>query len=167
MTSNIVGAAEVVQRIKRARIQMVEAATSSDLQKLLLSRIRARFEAGVDAENVPWPGLFSSTIERKQRSGSPTPEKPLQDKGRLLAALQILHGSNEGTLAINTGLGVRIGIDDRARADRKGGLSPAEYGRIHNYGEGVAQRQFIGLGALDARSVSTYLRRRMKLISQG
>jgi phage gpG-like protein len=145
-----------------AKLRRVSAAASGvvgdvELERLLLSRVRARFEQGVSPDGTPWPGLMESTVASKKRHGFRRPEAPLQATGRLLQSIQIIHGSNEGLLAGNTGAGFRIGISDKIAA---------VYGRLHNYGIGQERRQFIGLGRLDVVAVSGLLRRRLKSIAK-
>jgi len=155
--TTVVGTRELVKKLQRVNQAALGVVTSSQLQDLLVARVRARFDAGVAPDGSPWPGLMEETIKRKRRSHYGKPQAPLQATGRLRKSIGVTQ-SNIGILASATGLGFRIGIRD-AKA--------ASYGRLHNYGlGGQEKRQFIGLGALDVRSVRDFLNRNLKSIAE-
>lgn len=165
--SRVIGQRKTVARIKRQVGLAVGIVDEAALQSLLLARVRARFEQTVAPNGTPWPSLDPDTIKRKTRLGLARPEKPLWGSGRLYKSIDVIRGSSAGLLAASTGAGFRIGVTDTGRESRPGALSPHEYGRIHNFGLGVEQRQFIGLSPADVVSVAGYIKRRLKLISRG
>lgn len=155
------------ERVRR-RIQSIQRATqvalhSGLLENLLLQRIKERFRRGVDADGKPWPALKDTTTKRKsyQYDG----KGPLFRTGDLFRAIQIIQGTNEGSFAVSTGAGFRIGIS----GDNE---DIAEYARAQNYGffhyrslKRVPARRFLGIGELDRKAVDSLLRR--VIIKQG
>lgn len=165
MTSKVVGQRETLQRIKRKVDATNGVLEESGLKKLLLSRMRSRFQQTISPSGVPWPGLLKDTVRKKKQRGLEKPEIPLWATGRLYKAIEIIQGSSAGLLAVSTGAGFRIGVADTRRESRKGGLSPVEYGRLHNYGITQVERRFIGLSPTDINSVARYINRRLKAIA--
>lgn len=165
--AKVTGQRKTVARIKRTVSAAVGIVDEAGLQKLLLARVKARFEQTVSPDGIPWPSLDPSTIRRKTQLGLTRPSQPLWGKGTLYQSINIIRGSSAGLLAGSTGAGFRIGVKDVGRDPRPGALAPHEYGRIHNYGLGVVQRQFMGLSPADVASVAGYLKRRLKSIARG
>lgn len=156
--SRVLGTQEVIERLHKVNALALGVVGEIALQDLMVRRVRARFDQGVDPSGSPWPGLMESTIKRKSYKSGGSAKKLLVRTGLLRSSLGILRGSNQGLLAFSTGLGFRIGVTDP---------EAARYGRLHNYGlGGQEKRQFIGLGASDVRSVQTFLNRRMQSIAK-
>lgn len=166
MASGVVGQRATLQRIKRKVDATKGVLDESGLKRLLLSRIQSRFQQTVSPEGLPWPGLTPGTVRQKKQRKLEKPETPLWGTGTLYRAINIIQGSSAGLLGVSTGAGFRIGVVDTRRPSRPGGLSPVEYGRIHNYGLGQAERRFIGLSASDVDSVARYINRRLKSIAK-
>ena len=165
--AKVIGQRKTIARIKRTVDAVVGIVDEVGLQKLLLARVKARFEQTVSPDGAAWPSLDPATIRRKTQLGLSRPSQPLWGKGKLYQAINVIRGSSAGLLAGNTGAGFRIGVKDTGRDPRPGALSPPEYGRIHNYGLGVTQRQFMGLSPADVASVAGYIKRRLKSIARG
>ncbi len=164
--SRVVGTQEVVDRLHKLNQAALGVASEEALQKLLVKRVRGRFDQGVAPDGSPWPGLLESTLKRKGYSsaykggkgGVGNQKKLLVRTGKLRDSLGVIPGSNKKLFASATGVGFRIGVNDPVASI---------YGRMHNYGLGQEKRQFIGLGALDLRSVQDFLNRRSKSIAKG
>lgn len=156
-TPQVVGAAALIQKLKKVREQTVGVLTEPEIQNLLVKRIRARYEQGVSPEGTPWAGLMESTIERKKYQGYKNPAALLRATDRLFNSIRVIKSGNIGLLGVSTGAGFRIGVTDPAAVER---------GRIHNYGFGVERRQFLGLSPLDVRAVGDMMRRRLKSIAK-
>ncbi len=155
--SKVIGTKEAVRKLQRVRQAAVGVLGDREISNLLLARIKGRFMQGVAPDGTPWPGLFESTIERKQRAGASKPRTLLYETGRLYNSIKIIQGTNTDLFAGATGIGVRIGVSDPIAA---------QYGRLHNYGYGQEKRQFIGLNQLDVIAVSGMLRRKLKSIAK-
>lgn len=156
-TKYVAGADKLLQRIRNARNTAIGIVADREIAELLAKRMRKRFEQQIDPDDNPWPALSEATVKRKQRKGYKNPKAALQATGRLLGALKVIQGSNAGLLGNNTGASMRIGVADPVAA---------QYGRIHNYGYGVEQRRFIGIGNKDVRAVRDLIRRKMKSIAK-
>lgn len=141
------GSQKLKRRIETIRKNVGEATKPERIEKLLLTRMRARFAAQLDPDGKPWPELAPETIENKRKAGYKFPTKALHASGRLEAALGVIRGS--ATFGVATGAGFRIGIADKG----------AFYGRFHHRGEGVPQREIFGIGASDVKAVDNLLRR--------
>lgn len=137
------GAAKIAKRIRTIQARTQIALHSGLLEDLLLRRIKDRFERQVDPDGRPWPRAAASTLKRK------TNPKLLQRSGTLLRSIAIIRVNNRG-LAVATGAGFRIGVTDP---------EAARYGRFHQFGIGVPQRRFLGIGELDRKAVDSLLRR--------
>lgn len=158
MNSRVVGQKEAVRKIAAVRQRAVGILSDGEVSALLVSRIKARFMQGVAPSGTPWPGLMESTIARKQRGRGKKPNALLYETGRLYNSIKVIQGVNTGLLAVNTGMGFRIGVSDPIAAG---------YGRLHNYGlGGQEERRFMGLSRLDIVAVSGMLRRKMKSIAK-
>lgn len=158
MAEQVIGTERAIQRIREVHRAVIGVVLHSETENFLVSRVLARFDAGVDPANRAWPGLDEATIRYKRQKGYSKPEQPLYAKGNLRRAIGIIRGSNTGLLAGATGLGFRIGV----RTPRE-----AAYGRLHNFGFGQEQRQFIGVSPLDARALSGFFNRKLKSIANG
>lgn len=158
MAEQVIGTQKAIQRIRSLRAAVIGVVTSTEVENFLLARVLARFDAGEDPANKPWPGLAETTILSKKAKGYPKPEQPLYARGDLRRAIGIIRGASTGLLSSATGAGFRIGVRTRREA---------EYGRLHNLGYGQEKRQFIGVGPLDARALSGFFNRKLKSISNG
>jgi hypothetical protein len=123
------------------------------LEKLLLKRVKARFNRGVDADGVKWPPLEPAT---KRRKSSSKHQNPLKRTGTLYDAIKVIQGTHAGLFASATGAGFRIGVSDP---------EAAEYGRLMNNGfyhvrakRMIQPRRFLGVGELDRKAVDSALR---------
>jgi hypothetical protein len=154
----VIGTERAIRRIRDLHRAVIGVVASSETADFLLARVLARFDAGVDPANRPWPGLAETTVRSKKTKGYPKPNQPLFARGDLRAAIGVIRGSSAGLLAGATGAGFRIGV----RTPRE-----AVIGRYHNNGIGQEKRQFIGVGPLDARALSGFFNRKLKSIAKG
>lgn len=164
MSSKVLGTSEVVRRIGKLRAAMAVGVKDEALAQLLLARIKGRFMATVSPQGVPWVGLSTQTVKRRRsQPGKYTrPTQPLYGTGRLYRAINIVRaGQAAGAFVGSTGLGIRIGVTDTSPV-AEGRMSPAEYGRLHNYGIGQEKRQFLGLSALDLEAVRRNVKKRLE-----
>jgi len=149
------GDKELVQRLSRVRSRVPALFEDEDAKQLLVRRIKARFMQGVSPEGKPWVNLSPTTIKSKKKKGYAKPEQILFATGRLYNAIKVIRGSNFGKLAISSGLGFRVGVDDEVAS---------QYGMLHNFGYGQIRRRFLGLRETDVVSYTNYLARRLKLM---
>lgn len=150
----VTGATKVVNRLHTIRAAAAVALTGNGLQRLLLDRTKARFLRQVDPNNEKWKPLSPVTADDKASRGK-RPEI-LQRSGVLYESLAIVK-RNQTNLASPTGAGFSIGVISSSRGEY--GKDPSIYGRRHQFGEGVKQRRFLGMGAADIKAVDGLLRR--------
>ncbi len=144
------GAARLSRRIATITSRLALPILTVQIGDLLVRRTLERFDREVDPDGKPWKDLENSTLERKKRAGKGGQKKLVRDKS-LRNAIQRIRGG-EGSFGVNTGAGVRIGIDSNA-VDAEG--EPISvYARIQN-----RERRFLGVGRLDVKSVDSFLRR--------
>lgn len=149
------GATKLKQRIATIRERLGVPAMTQEIGELLLARTLRRFDQEVDPDGVKWVALSPVTVVIKRRLGYGGKGK-LKRTENLRKSIQLLRGSVSGSVFTNTGAGVRIGIPDGKQAD---------IGRVQNYGDGrIPARRFLGIGALDVKSVDSFLRRRAQQI---
>lgn len=168
MAENVEGTASILRKIRLLRQISPFILNDPVLIGRVEENMRRRFRDEVAPDGKPWPVLTEERIKRKRRRGSGTPEKGLQDTGRLLRSFRVLSGSNAGLFAGATGIGVRIGIVDNTPPPGVNRLGAADYGRLHNYGlAGQKKRQFIGLSPSDLALISESIRRKLNSIAGG
>lgn len=144
------GAAKLKTRIATIRSSIDLPGIESDIGQLLLQRTLRRFDRQVDPNENKWIPLSKSGARSKAyRVG---PEAPLLVRsGALRKAIALVRGGL-GQLQLNTGAGMRVGIEDQ---------QIAEYARLHNQGKGgMPLRKFLGIGALDVKAVDALMRRK-------
>lgn len=146
------GAAKLQQRIRTLRRNLGLPALIPEIGELLYKRTMDRFRREVTPNEVPWAPLAAATLSRKAREGYGNQQK-LVRKGYMRDAIKIIRGNITDSTFVNTGAGLRIGIDDPgvaeyAKAQRRGipGRMPA--------------REFLGIGRLDVKAVDSFLRRK-------
>lgn len=150
------GAAKLSRRIATIRERLGVPALTKEIGELLLTRTQRRFDEEVDPDGNPWVPLSLHTILIKRRLGYGDKKKLVRTQ-RLRNSIRLLRGSASGAVFTNTGAGVRIGIP--------AGTKEAAYGRVQNYGGGrIPARRFLGIGALDIKSVDSFMRRRAQQI---
>lgn len=145
------GVARISDRLSRIKTVLSVAVLQEEIGNLLLRRTLTRFDREVDPDERPWTPLQSSTLERRKRQGVKG-KKILVQTGALRGSIRRIRGSASGVVAVNTGAGFRIGVDD-----------PEQFAKAsaHQRGTGsVPVRRFLGVGRLDVRSVDSFLRRR-------
>ncbi len=152
------GAAKLAQRIRTIRANLSLPVLTNEIGELLLQRTLRRFDAEVTPDGDDWAELADTTHKRKASLGYGG-ENKLVRTSKMRGAIAIIRGSVEGSTFTNTGAGLRIGIDDS---------EVAGYARIQNNGNGrIPARRFLGIGALDIKSVDSFLRRQgQKAIDQ-
>lgn len=144
------GATRLSQRIRTIRNSLALPVLTAEIGELLLRRTLDRFDREVDPDGKPWKPLSGQTLITKRRKGSGG-RKMLVESGVLRASIDVIKGGSGSTFT-NTGAGVRIGVQE--------GKS-AKVARWQNNGTGhVPARRFLGIGALDVKSVDSFLRRR-------
>jgi phage gpG-like protein len=142
------GATRLSKRIATIRAGLGIAALQHEVAALMLRRTEERFDREVDPDNKSWRALARVTREAKRRAGV---GGILKRTLLLRQSLQIIRGTVTDAVYTNTGAGFRIGVSGPAAA----------YGRHHQHGTPtIPKRRFLGVGALDIRSVDGFLRRR-------
>lgn len=161
------GMAKLKKRIATIRARLSLPPLINEIGELLLKRTLERFDRQVDPNGTPWKALAPATLRRRRESGYP--ELPaLNRSGQLRAAIQIIKTRiSAGTLYINTGAGVRIGVSSTANAtyekmsEKSKPVSVAEVAHYMQNGTGhIPARKFLGIGRLDIKAVDSMLRRR-------
>lgn len=154
------GQQRILARMRRVREGLPGIMQSEEIVQFLSARLRRNFDKGVDPDGKPWKPLAASTIERKKKAGNPYPNRPLYATGLMRRSISVIVGRADGIFAVNTGLGLRIGVDSE---------EASQYARIHNYGgmagnppHKIPMRKFLALGAKDVVAVQGYVRRRIK-----
>lgn len=147
------GAAKLSRRIATITAKLALPAMTQEIGELLVRRILKRFDEEVDADGKKWKDLSPVTLGIKKRLGYGG-EKKLVRTHALRDAIKVVKGG-AGSFAINTGAGLRIGIDDGVLGER--GQPVSLYARIQNRERNG--RQFLGIGRLDIKSVDSFLRR--------
>lgn len=152
------GQRSLVQRLKRISARMPGLLTEAQAGEFLAKRMLRRFDAQMAPDGSKWKPLDDVALARKKRRGYG--DKPLLvNSGSLRDAIGVILGGREGLFAVNSGLGVRVGIREEEQAF---------YGRLHNYGFGVqTMRKFIGFNELDIGAVQSLLRRKAQQIIRG
>lgn len=142
----------------RARLQRVGdavnlAALIEDIGQTLERRTIQRFDREIDPDEQPWQPLAEVTLRDKKKLGFGNRRK-LVRTGELRSSIRRIRGT--AGLAVNTGAGFRIGIENPKVAKR---------GRYLNFGTGkIPARRFLGIGRLDVRAVDGLLRRKAKFL---
>lgn len=150
-TEFVRGAEKLAQRIRTIRANLALPAMTAEIGDLLLRRTLTRFDQEIDPDGKPWVPLAPTTIETKLRLGFGGKGK-LKRTETLRKSITIIRGNASGSVYTNTGAGVRIGVSSEARA---------EIARAQNSGTNkIPARRFLGIGALDIKSVDSFLRRR-------
>lgn len=144
-TKFVRGATKLKATIEHIREELFLPKMTEEIGQFILRRTLVSFDHAEDPDGRPWAPNALSTL-RRRRVGI------LNVTGALRNAIQLIRGSNVGTLAINTGAGVRIGISDPEQQ---------RIGRYQQYGtKTIPARRFLGIGAEDIKSVDNYLRRK-------
>jgi hypothetical protein len=125
--------------------------------QIIIKDITGRVDKGVDLSNSALKPLKSTTIKAKRRKGSPRPETPLYDTGRMAG-----RGSKKG-------IGGRgLYITDRAtKAKQQVTLSTArdrrEIGNYHNEGAGrLPKREWFGISKDAENSIDKMVEMRIE-----
>lgn len=155
-TKFVRGADKLKVRLATIRSKLFLPAFTEEIKDLLVGRTQRRFDREVDPNEKPWDKLAPSTIATKRRLGYGD-KKILVRTGNLRGSIKAIRGGL-GTIFTNTGAGFRIGIDDP---------EIVKYARVHNRGGGkIPMRKFLGIGALDIKSVDSLLRRKAKQLEE-
>lgn len=149
-TNFVRGAEKLSKRIGTIRARLALPPLVEEIGGLLLKRTLTRFEREVDPDENPWRPLAEATLRRKQSLGYGN-KKKLQRTEEMKKAIKLIRGRADGGTFFNTGAGIRIGITnpelvERAVAQNRGTRR-------------IPQRRFLGIGALDVRSVDAFMRR--------
>ena len=153
------GQQALISKLKRVRRGLPDVVASEEAKLLLVRRILARFDSQVTPDGSPWEPLKPRTIAIKKRMGAPRPAQGLYRWGALRASIGVIQGSNAGLLAVNTGMGFRIGVTDP---------DVAGYARIQQYGnDRIPARPFLGLSDLDIKSYRSLASRKLKRLVEG
>lgn len=151
-TKYVGGVAKLSRRIRHIRETLSVPPLVNEIGELLLRRTLDRFDKGVDPDYLPWKPLEEATIRRRARNPKARGHQLLFEEGGLRAAIKVIRGSAAGLAYVNTGAGLRIGVDDPYQ--KKKALA-------HQKGLGhVPIRRFLGIGSKDVKSVDGLLRRR-------
>lgn len=143
------GAARLSRRIATIRTKLNLPDVTAEVGNLMLRRVKDRFNAEVNPDNMRWAPLKESTLRVKRALGYGDQRK-LVRTGTMRDAIQIIAGGASSTF-FNTGAGVRIGIQDP---------EVAKYATIQNNGnKRIKARRFLGVGRLDVKAVDSLLRR--------
>lgn len=144
------GAQRLSQRIRTIRTTLALPVLTEEIGGLLLRRTKDRFRAEVDPDRKPWKPLAESTVRSRIRLGYGAGPK-LRRTDALLDAIRVIRGNNSGAVYTNTGAGIRIGVEGKE--------SMKAYVQNNGFGH-VPARRFLGIGALDVKSVDSFLRRK-------
>jgi hypothetical protein len=152
------GAARLSRRIETIRARYTLPPLVAEIGALLLKRTRERFARELTPDYTPWAALKPATLRRKAAEGFGDEQK-LVRRGKLRDSIQVIAGG-VGSTFFNTGAGIRIGIADPEVADYARRLNNGTPGRM-------TARRFLGIGALDVRSVDSFLRRKAAQLEAG
>lgn len=165
MTKPVSGHQQILARMKKVRSGLPTVMEDAGIDKFLLSRIKRNFDKAIDPEGNPWPKLSPKTIERKRQKGSPYATTPLKESGDLYRSIQIIRGRADGVFAINTGLGVRIGVTSE---------QANEYAKIQNYGgysgkplHRIPARRYFGITQRDVIASRGFVARQINKLLKG
>lgn len=151
-TEFVRGAEKLSRRIATIRENLNLPILTNEIGDLLLRRTLDRFDKEVDPDGNPWVPLADSTLRRKKQLGYGNKGK-LKRTEKLRKSIRRIR-SNLGATFINTGAGIRIGIDDP---------EVSKYARIQNKGSAIVPaRRFLGIGALDIKAVDGLMRRKAR-----
>lgn len=151
-TEYVRGADKLKQRIATVRANLNLPDLTFEIGSLLYRRTKDRFEQQVDPDNRPWKPLAEPTLRIRRRLGYEYKPK-LQRTEALKRAIRIIRGG-AGSTFVNTGAGVRIGIQDP---------EIAKYARAQNQGTPtIPARRFLGIGRLDVKAVDSLMRRKAR-----
>jgi phage gpG-like protein len=144
-TKFVRGASKLKETLNRIQAELSLPIMKEEIGQFILRRTLVSFDHEEDPDGSPWQPNATSTLRRK-RVGI------LNVTGTLRNSIQLIRGSNIGTLAVNTGAGIRIGISDPEQA---------RIGRYQQFGtKNIPARRFLGIGAEDIKAVDNYLRRK-------
>jgi phage gpG-like protein len=153
-TQVVRGAAKLSRRIATIRKNLNVPDLTEEIGALLLKRTQQRFDAMVTPDYLPWVELAPATVLRRKALGYGGEGPKLKRTLGLRNAIKIIRGNVTGSTFLNTGAGLRIGIDDP---------EIAKYARVQNKGHGrIPARQFLGIGRLDIKAVDSLMRRKAK-----
>lgn len=156
-TKFVKGADKLKTRIATIRTNLALPEMTDAIGQLLLARTLRRFDREVDPDNVPWKPRAESTMKRRERANYPPDSPLLVETGGLRNAIRLIRGGR-GTVSVNTGAGVRIGVQDTQIAKRAG---------AHQRGYGhIPQRRFLGIGRLDIKAIDSLLRRKAEQLER-
>ena len=155
-TRYVNGAQRLAQRIRTIRAGLALGPMVDEIGDLLLKRTLKRFDSEVDPDGRPWPELSHGRQQRRARDGHSG--KMLNVTGALRGSIHLIRGAVDFVrVYTNTGSGIRIGVEPGEQAMKA---------YVHNYGwkrkpgGPIPQRRIFGIGALDVKSVDSFLRRR-------
>lgn len=155
-TKYVRGADKLQQRIATIRANIDLPDLTKQIGALLLRRNLERFDAQVDPDGSPWAPLADSTLRRKKGAGYG--DRPaLVREGDLRDAIRVIAGG-AGSTFINTGAGLRIGVEDPEIAVYAKALNKGVPGRI-------PARKFLGISAGDVKAVDALMRRKAKQLT--
>lgn len=157
-TQFVRGAARLSRRIDTIRTRYTLPPLVKEIGALLLKRTKDRFAKEITPDYTPWAALKPSTLRRKAAEGFGE-ERKLVRRGKLRDAIKIIAGG-VGSTFVNTGAGIRIGIDDPEISSYARRLNDGTPGRM-------TARRFLGIGALDIRAVDSLLRRKAAQLEAG
>lgn len=145
------GAERLGRRIDTIRARLGLPLLVEETTQLLLKRVKDRFKREIDPDYRAWKELLPQTLRRKKRDGTANEQK-LVRTGSMRDAIRIIRTGTLGTTFLNTGAGLRIGIEEP---------EIAEYARAQNQGSStIVARRFLGIGRLDVKAVDSLLRRK-------
>ena len=155
-TEFVRGAEKLGRRLRSIQASIGLAPLVDEIGVALLRRTLDRFDNELDPDGRRWAELKESTIRRRNSAGYGG-KTILKRNETLRNSIKIIRGGT-GTTFFNTGAGLRIGV---AEPD------VALYGAIQNKGNGrIVARRFLGIGALDIKSVDSLMRRKAKQLEQ-
>lgn len=150
------GADRLRRRIASIRRSIDLPDMTEQIGELIYLRTMRRFDQEVDPDGKPWPKLKAETEKRKIRQGLGS-RKMLVASGQLRDSIKLIRGG-VGSTFFNTGVGLRIGVQDP---------EVAKYARVHQQGLGeIPARRFLGIGRLDIKAVDSLLRRKARQLER-
>jgi hypothetical protein len=137
LEAKVIGAKGLRAKLQRIQAGLPTVAAGASMGEYLVRRIKERFLREEAPSGARWAPLSPET-----RKGPGI----LRYSETMYKAIGVIGGTNEGSFALNTGAGFRIGVRGSGGDDS----NPAVYGRFHQYGtKKMKARPFLGLSRAD------------------
>jgi phage gpG-like protein len=139
LKAKVIGSQRLRTKLRAVQAGLPAVVAGGSMRTYLLERIKARFLREEAPSGASWEARSPRT---RQGPGI------LRYSEKLYKAIDVIGGTNEGSFALNTGAGFRIGV----RGTGGGREDPSRYGRFHQYGtKKMTARPFLGLSKADEK----------------